>query len=101
MKKYWVLAWDDYYPSEGLNNVHSTHSTRREAQATMDELLKDKVSDNVIMMDISDMIEGRDYSRDEHYEMLLSLLDRMPDAYKTALMKAQEVELVRLLNERA
>jgi hypothetical protein len=101
MKKYWVLAWDDYYPSSELKNVHSTHSTRREAQAIMDELLKDKVSDNVIMMDISDMIEGRDYSRDEHYEMLLSLLGRMPDAYKTALMKAQEVELVRLLNERA
>jgi hypothetical protein len=101
MKKYWVLAWQDYYPSEGLKNVHSTHSTRKGALDVMEELYKEKEFDNIQMMDITNMIEGREYSRDEHYEKLLGILDRMPDDYQTTLKKAQEEECVRLLNQRA
>jgi hypothetical protein len=102
MKKYWVLAWLDYYPSGGLKNVHSTYSTRKEAEKAVQQLKNEPVPyDNIELVDVTDMLEGRTYSKDEYCEMLLTLLDRMPSDYKTTLMKAQEEELVRLLNERS
>lgn len=33
MKVWWVLRWDQYYPSGGLGNVASTHETEEEAAA--------------------------------------------------------------------
>ena len=97
IRKYWVMAWADYYPSGGLDNVHSTYATREEAMKALEEIKAKDEDDNAIMMDISDYLEGRDWSRDEYYEALLTMFDRMPPNYKTVMMKAMEIELDRLL----
>ena len=31
MKVWWVVAWDDYYPSEELKNVRGTFNSKQEA----------------------------------------------------------------------
>ena len=38
MKVWWVLAWEQYYPSSELGNVHSTYATREEAVAVAEQL---------------------------------------------------------------
>lgn len=38
MKVWWVLTWDQYYPSGGLGNVDSTWVTKEEATARVTEL---------------------------------------------------------------
>ena len=32
IKKYWVVAWDSYYPDGGLNNVVGSFETLEEAE---------------------------------------------------------------------
>jgi hypothetical protein len=54
-KVFWVVAWDRYYPSGGLNNVKSTHSTREEAAAAASQL-PSGAYDFVEIIDISDML---------------------------------------------
>jgi hypothetical protein len=38
MKIWWVLAWEQHYPSSGLGNVYSTHETEEEAKDVADTL---------------------------------------------------------------
>jgi hypothetical protein len=36
-KRYWLFAYNDYYPSGGLDDLESTHDTLREAIARAKE----------------------------------------------------------------
>jgi len=38
MKVFWVVAYDQYYPSGGLGNVLETFATRKEADAYADDV---------------------------------------------------------------
>jgi hypothetical protein len=54
MKIWWVVAWDYYYPSGGLNNMQSTHSTEEEAIAASKLIT---TFDNVKVINISSFLE--------------------------------------------
>lgn len=38
MKKYWVIAYDQYYPSGGLGNVKATFETMEEAEVYLEQI---------------------------------------------------------------
>jgi hypothetical protein len=65
IKRFWVLAWYDYYPSSGLGNVHSTWETMEEADREV-QRLKDNATlgdhyDNIRVYDVSDLLGVNDY----------------------------------------
>jgi hypothetical protein len=53
MKKYWVLAWDQYYPKGGLGNVHSVHDSEDSAREIAKNLEVDGAYEYVEVVDIS------------------------------------------------
>ena len=58
MKVWWVLAWQKYYPSEGLLNVESTWETREEAEAQASALRGGNPKD----LDYYDYVQVRNIS---------------------------------------
>lgn len=38
MKVWWLLVWDQYYPSAALGNFHSSYATQEEAEAEKNRL---------------------------------------------------------------
>jgi hypothetical protein len=59
-KVWWVLAWNDYYPSSGLGNVKKTFSTKSEAREYAERLEAGEGYadyDNVEIVNVSDYLE--------------------------------------------
>lgn len=76
MKKYWVVAWNDYYPGPGLNNVKATFENEADAEDYArklrqngwmynddgDEVLADSIAEtvdvysHVVVMDVSNLL---------------------------------------------
>ncbi len=49
MKRYWVFAWDSYYPEGGMNDLQGRFETYEEAEELEEEL---KRWDQVRIVDI-------------------------------------------------
>lgn len=58
MRIYWVLAWNQYYPSGALSDVESTWSTMEEAEARKKQLQDDPECyyDYIDVEDVSDLL---------------------------------------------
>jgi len=57
MKVFWVLAWEKYYASGGLNNVYSRHETFEEAEAVANELRRNMENNHFDYVEIEDVSE--------------------------------------------
>jgi hypothetical protein len=60
LKVWWVLAWYDYYPEAGLENVKKTFYTEAEAREYAEFLQSEGAEwdyDNVEVVNISDYLE--------------------------------------------
>jgi hypothetical protein len=62
---WWVLTWDNYYPSGELGNVHSTHATEEAANAVADEIRSRERfgypysrPDNIKVVDVTPWLNG-------------------------------------------
>ena len=68
MKVFWVLAWEQYYPSGRLGNVYSQHETFEEAQLVADALRRGEPMtsgyfDYVEIEDVSEMLGIKEASK--------------------------------------
>lgn len=61
-KVWWVLAWYQYYPGGGLNNVHSTHYTEDEANDVAERLRAEGNYDYAEVENISRLLGIKDWS---------------------------------------
>lgn len=60
MKRYWLLAWNQYYPYGELDNVHSRYNTREEAEVVKQKLKNEY--DFVRIIDIENWVPEEEYN---------------------------------------
>lgn len=60
MKRFWVLAWMDYYPDPALGNVDSWYDTYNEAHArvTALQISEDDFNDWAVIVDMDKWSPG-------------------------------------------
>lgn len=70
MKRFWVLAWCDYYPDPALDNVDTWHDTYQQAQDRV-AILKEasevgvRYSDWAVIVDMDTWSPGANVQRDK------------------------------------